>query len=242
MQTKKITLMSMLFCTAAMAQETAANEEVSSAMGIWDVLYGGSLVNLLIWIGLFSTSFVMIWLVIEAFFAVKRDKILPPMLIQGVNNSLLQGDLSNAIAYCDANPSPLANILHSAFDNIGNGYEVIQQAVSSAAEMENEKLMQKVNYLNICGQIAPMLGLMGTVTGMVAAFAGLANATGAAKAKLLAMSISTALWTTCVGLIISVPSLLFFTYHKNVATRCMLDMEATVLNLIKYLRNARVEE
>jgi biopolymer transport protein ExbB len=83
---------------------------------------------------------------------------------------------------------------------------------------------------------------MGTVTGMVMAFAGLASATGATKAKVLAMSISTALWTTCVGLIIAVPALLFFTYHKNVATRLLLETEATTLDLIKVLRNAQVEE
>ena len=76
----------------------------------------------------------------------------------------------------------------------------------------------------------------------IAAFAGLANATGAAKAKLLAQSISTALWTTCIGLIIAVPALLFFTYYKNLATRILLETEATVLDLIKVLRNAEVEQ
>jgi biopolymer transport protein ExbB len=101
--------------------------------------------------------------------------------------------------------------------------------------------MQKVNRLNVCGQIAPMLGLMGTVTGMVSAFAGLATTTGAAKSKVLAQSISTALWTTCVGLLISVPALLFYTYFKNNATRLLLESEAKVLDLIKVLRNVEVE-
>ncbi|MBR4222250.1 MAG: MotA/TolQ/ExbB proton channel family protein [Victivallales bacterium] len=236
----------LLVCGISVFAQEAAPEggeaAASSGQGIWDIIYGGSLVNLLIWLGLFATSFVTLALIINAYIIVKRDKFLPPNVISGVSEALSQGDLTSAVGCCDANPGPLANILKVAFDNINDGYEVVQQAVSSATDMESEKLMQRVNYLNVCGQIAPMLGLMGTVTGMVAAFAGLANATGAAKAKLLAQSISTALWTTCVGLIISVPSLLFFTYHKNMATRILLDTEATVLDLIKVLRNAQVEE
>ena len=216
-------------------------EAASSGPGLWDILYGGSAVNLLIWIGLFATSFVMVWLAIDGFLIVKKDKLIPAGVVTGVRDALSQGDLGTAIATCDANPGALSNILRAAFDNINDGYEVVQQAVSSSTDLESEKLMQRVNYLNICGQIAPMLGLMGTVTGMVAAFAGLASATGAAKAKLLAQSISTALWTTCVGLIIAVPALLFFTYFKNLATRILLETEVTVLDLIKVLRNAEVE-
>lgn len=216
-------------------------EAASSGPSLWDILYGGSAVNLLIWIGLFATSFIMVWLAIDGFLIVKKDKLIPAGVVTGVRDALSQGDLGTAIATCDANPGALSNILRSAFDNINDGYEVVQQAVSSSTDLESEKLMQRVNYLNICGQIAPMLGLMGTVTGMVAAFAGLASATGAAKAKLLAQSISTALWTTCVGLIIAVPALLFFTYFKNLATRILLETEVTVLDLIKVLRNAEVE-
>jgi len=228
----------------ALFAQDAAPEAAEAAVGVslWDILYGGSIVNLLIWIGLFGTSFFMVWLAIDAFLKVKREKFLPSGVVNGVRESLSQGDLGAAVATCDTNPGPLSNILRSAFENINDGYEVVQQAVSSSTDLETEKLMQRVNLLNICGQIAPMLGLMGTVTGMVAAFAGLANATGAAKAKLLAQSISTALWTTCIGLIIAVPALLFFTYYKNLATRILLETEATVLDLIKVLRNAEVEQ
>lgn len=245
-----ILVLAIFACAALIAQEAATDAaaaaapaaEDSGGVGLWGILYGGSVVNLLIWIGLFLTSFATLALIINNFIVIKEVKLLPPSLVEGVRDALSQGDLGTAISCCDATPGPLSNILRSAFDNINDGYDVVQQAVSAAADMESEKLMQHVNYLNICGQIAPMLGLMGTVTGMVAAFAGLANATGAAKAKLLAQSISTALWTTCIGLIIAVPSLLFFTYNKNLATRLLLETEATVLDLIKVLRNAQVEE
>ncbi len=232
-----------------MAQDAAADvaaaggeAAASSGGGIWTILYGGSVINLIIWISIFVTSFAMLWFVIDNFMTVRREKLIPPVLVDGVRQALANGDLDSAVATCQANPGSLSNILKEAFDNIYDGYEVVQQAVSSCSDLETEKLMQRVSLLNICGQIAPMLGLMGTVVGMVLAFAGLASATGAAKARVLANSISTALWTTCVGLLISVPALLFYTYFRNKATRLILESEATVLELIKPLRKAEVEE
>ncbi|MDY0176095.1 MAG: MotA/TolQ/ExbB proton channel family protein [Lentisphaeria bacterium] len=227
---------------SSFAQE--AGEELAEQAGtsIWDILYGGSIINLIIWIAIFLTSFAMLWFAIDSFLLVRRDKLLPPSLVEGVRQALAEGDLDGAVASCQAHPGSLANILQEAFDNIYDGYEVVQQAVSSRSELENEKLMQRVNLLNVCGQIAPMLGLMGTVVGMVLAFAGLASATGAAKARVLANSISTALWTTCIGLLVSVPALLFFTFFRNNATRLLIESEATVLELIKPLRKAVIEE
>ena len=226
--------------TAAAAAPAAAEQSFGSAL--WDILYGGSIVNLIIWLGLFATSIMMIIFVVNAFMAVKAERLMPSTVINGVSQALSEGDLEKALQTCDMYPSQLSTIVRAGFNNIEDGYEVVQQAVSQATDLEAEKLMQKVNQLNTCGQIAPMLGLMGTVVGMVMAFAGLASATGAAKTKVLAQSISTALWTTCVGLLISVPALLFFTYFKNTATRLLLESESKVLELIKVLRNVEVSE
>jgi len=219
-----------------------ASDGGTPGTGLWDIVYGGSIVNLLIWSMIAITSAATLAFIVDALLTIKRPKLLPDDLVDGVRESLNQGDLDGALQTCEENPGPLSTILMVGFSNISEGYEVIQEAVASSAEMENEKLMQRVNYLNLCGQIAPMLGLMGTVTGMVSAFAGLGGAVGPAKTAVLATSISTALWTTCVGLLISVPALLAFTIVKNYATRLVLETEATVLDLIKVLRNAEVEE
>lgn len=228
---------------AAPAAEAAPAEETRSfGTALWEILYGGSIINLLIWCGIFATSVLMIIFAVNAFMTVQQEKLMPTAVVNGVSVALGNGDLGAALQTCDMYPSPLSTILRAGFSNIEDGYEVVQQAVSQATDLESEKLMQKVNQLNVCGQIAPMLGLMGTVVGMVLAFAGLASATGAAKTKVLANAISTALWTTCVGLLISVPALLFFTYFKNTATRLLLESEAKVLELIKVLRNVEVEE
>lgn len=207
-----------------------------------EILYGGSVTNLIVWILIFITSAATLALIVISLMNIQRDKLMPDELVEGVRASLDEGDLNAAMETCEASPGPLSSILMVGFANITEGYEVIQEAVASGAEMENEKLIQQVNYLNLCGQIAPMLGLLGTVLGMVRAFAGLAQATGAAKSAALASAISTALWTTAVGLLIAVPAIIGYTLIRNYATRIILEIEATVLDLIKVLRGAEVEE
>jgi len=92
--------------------------------------------------------------------------------------------------------------------------------VGAAADLESEKLMQRVSYLNMCGSIAPMLGLLGTVQGMIMAFANLANTqAGAAQQSMLAMNIAQALWTTAAGLCVAIPAVSFYTYFKNRLSR-----------------------
>ena len=247
--TRAAGLAGLWLCSAAWAQEAAeaAAENAPAAAaaasgGFWAIVYGGSAVNLIVWMLIVLTSFAALWVIIDAIVSVKREKLLPTHVIEGVRTALTAGDLGAALESCEANPSPISRILMAGFSNISEGYEVIQESVASSADMESEKLMQRVNYLNVCGQIAPMLGLLGTVVGMVLAFGNLASATGAAKARLLAQNISTALWTTVVGLLISVPCLIAFTLIKNNATRLILESEATVLDLIKVLRNAEVED
>lgn len=224
----------------AAGEGTGAPPESGVTLG--KILFGGGPVAFLVWLLIFATSIATITLIVNSLMAIKREKLLPDELVEGVRDSLNDGDLNAALETCEASPGPLSTILMVGFSNITEGYEVIQEAVASSAELENEKLMQRVNYLNLCGQIAPMLGLMGTVIGMVGAFANLASLEGAAKSKALAQNISIALWTTCVGLIIAVPALVSYTLIKNYATRIVLEMEANVLDLIKVLRNAEVED
>jgi biopolymer transport protein ExbB len=225
---------------AADANSKAA-QAAQASPGFMKIVFGGSIVDISIWMMLFACSAATLACIIDALISVKRDKLIPEDLVEGVRESLNEGDLNSAIATCEENPSPLSNILMVGFSNITEGFEVIQDSISASADYESEKLLQKVNYLNMLGQIAPMLGLLGTVTGMVSAFAGMGTASGAAKATMLALAIAGALWTTCAGLLISVPALLAYTFTRNNAIRIILESEATVIDLIKTLRNAEVD-
>lgn len=196
--------------------------------------------GILDWLMIFATSIATVALIIDGFMTIRPIKIMPPDLVNAVRTALDQGDLGAALEACTNTPGPLANILMAGFNNVSEGYDVIMDCVSSAAEMESEKLMQRINYLNLCGAMGPMLGLLGTVTGMVDAFAGLATATGAAKNNLIALSISQALYTTVFGLMISIPAVLGFTLLRNNANKIILSMESLTYDLLKVLRGAEV--
>ncbi len=236
----------------APAAGVAANESTPAAGGgttqvpnakdqtFWDIVINSGAIGIFIWIMIFVTSAATLGLIIDAFITIKATKIMPPELVNAVRNALNEGDLGAALEACNSTPGPLANILTAGFNNVQEGFDVIMEAVSSAANIESEKLMQRVNYLNLCGALAPMLGLMGTVTGMVDAFAGLASTQGAAKAQMLALAISQALYTTAFGLLISVPAIIAFTFIRNYASRLILNMESLTYDLVKVLRGAEV--
>jgi biopolymer transport protein ExbB len=227
---------------AAATEEADAPPPPAADTSFLDIILNSGFIGILIWLMLFASSAATMGLIIDACISIRGVKIMPPELVNAVRNSLNEGDLGAALEACEATPGPLASILLAGFNNVSEGFEVVMDSVSSAADIESEKLMQRVNYLNLCGQIAPMLGLMGTVTGMVDAFAGLATKSGAEKASALALAISQALYTTAVGLLISVPAILAFTFVRNNANKIILSMEVLTYDLVKVLRGAEVSE
>lgn len=242
-----VSAMGLLLTVSAYAQEAAdkaepAEEATTGAPSFLDVVFGGTAMDIIVWLMIFLTSLATVALIIDSCVCIQASKIMPVDLIETVKASLAAGDLGSAMEACEATPGPLSNILMSGFNNITEGYDVVLDSVSSQASIETEKLMQRVNYLNLCGQLAPMFGLMGTVTGMVSAFGSLATATGPMKADLLAQSISSALYTTAVGLFIAVPAILGFTFIKNNASKIILMMEAMTYELINTLKDSEVRE
>ena len=119
------------------------------------------------------------------------------------------------------------------------GYDIIQEAVNSAADLETERIMQRLTWISVCSNLAPSLGLLGTVQGMIMCFATLAS--GVPDIGALAGNISQALWTTAGGLVVSIPALTLFYSIRNNANRLILRMTALTMELIKDLRNVEVE-
>lgn len=206
-----------------------------------DVVRGGGFLGVVLWVAIFVTSVAGIALIVDAFITVRAVKIMPPTLVKDVQAAMEQGDVMKALQHCEEEPCPVSSVLSAGFSNVEEGFDTIQDAVSVAAAMEEERLMQRVNYLNVVGNLAPMLGLLGTVQGMIAAFANLASA-GAAGGGALALSISQALYTTAFGLFIAIPALAFFYFFRNRASTIILTMERLTMDEIKILRNVEVVE
>jgi len=225
----------------AEAAEEAA--EAASSSGLWAIITGSGWLGIVLWGALFGCSLAAAWLAIDFFITIQPKKIVPEALVADVREAMEQGDVMKAMQRCEAEPGVLSSILLAGFRNVTEGFDVIEEQVGSAADLESEKLMQRVSYLNMCGSIAPMLGLLGTVQGMIMAFANLANTSaGAAQQSMLAMNIAQALWTTAGGLVVAIPAVCFYTYFKNRLSRIILGMEGLTLDLIKALRKVEVVE
>lgn len=209
--------------------------------GFLQIVTGAGVLGIVLWLAIFGASVAGIALIVDSFITIRESKIAPDDLVSEVRTSMEQGDVMKALKHCEDNPVPLSNILSAGFTNVQEGFEAIQDAVGVAADLEGEKLLQRVNYLNVVGNLAPMLGLLGTVQGMIFAFATLGTAAeGAAKQAALALNISQALFTTAAGLAVAVPAVAFFYYFRNRATKIILSMEGQTMDLIKVFRNVEV--
>ena len=225
------------------AADAEAKESSKSGMGFFTVIWSSGFLGVILWLGLGACSVAAAALAIDSFVTIRAKKIIPDSLVEKVRTAMEQGDVMKALKICDEEPGPMASILSSGFANVKEGFDVIQDVVGVAADLESEKLLQRVAYLNVCANIAPMLGLLGTVQGMIYAFATLATMqAGAAQQAMLALNIAQALWTTAAGLCVAIPAVSFYTFFRNRASKIILNMEALTMDLIKSLRNVEVVE
>jgi biopolymer transport protein ExbB len=223
------------------AAAAAAEEAQQEAMSFIRIVAGSGFMGIFLWTLLGACSVAGFALIVDSFITIQQKKIVPDKLVASVREAMEQGDVVSAMQRCEESPGPLSNILSAGFSNVQEGFEAIQEAVGIAADLESEKLLQRVTYLNVVANLAPMLGLLGTVQGMIFAFATLGTqSAGAAQQSMLAINIAQALYTTAGGLLAAVPALAFFYFFRNRATKITLGMEALTLDLIKVLRNVEV--
>jgi biopolymer transport protein ExbB len=244
----------MIPATATFAQEPAADsgagglvaaESSPSAPAVqsgsfFTVVAKSGALGILLWLSIFAAAGFSVYFTVDCAITVRVKRIMPEELIENVTASMQEGDVLKALENCENEPGPLANVLTAGFSHVEEGYDVIQEAITTAADLETERIMQKLTWLSVVGNIAPMLGLLGTVQGMIRAFANLAG--GAPDIGALALNISQALFTTAAGLTIAVPCVAVYYTFRNNANTLILRMEAMTLELIKDLRNVEVVE
>lgn len=223
------------------ADGKAVNPEESkkSSGGFFDIVFGSGIVGTILWFALFGDGAMAIYFAVDCFVLIKPQKLMPASLISNVQSAMAEGDVMKALKACENEPSAMSNILSTAFQHVEDGYDVIQEAVNGAADLETERLMQRLTWISVCSNLGPSLGLLGTVQGMILTFQALASG-GAGDASMLANSIGQALWTTAGGLIVSIPTITLFYSLRNKANRLIMRMTALTMELLKGLRNVEV--
>jgi biopolymer transport protein ExbB len=216
------------------------SRSVGRSGGFISVVLKSGAIGILLWLAIFGAGGAAVYFAVDCGITVRAQRIMPPELVDNVNNAMAEGDVLKALKYCEDEPCPLSNVLTAGFGQVEEGFDVIQEAVTTAADLETERIMQKLTWLAVVGNLAPMLGLLGTVQGMIGAFSQLS--TGAPDIGGLAQEISQALYTTAGGLTIAVPCVAAFYAFRNSANTIVLRMEAMTMELIKDLRNVEVVE
>ncbi|NLF23366.1 MAG: MotA/TolQ/ExbB proton channel family protein, partial [Lentisphaerae bacterium] len=145
--------------TALAENPDAAPVKKQQSMFI-QVIFGSGALGFILWLGLFGSGAAAIYFIVDCSILVKPQKIMAQTLIDKVTTAMSEGDVLKALKACESEPGPLANILVAGFSHVEEGFDIIQEAIGTAADIETERLMQRLNWISVMANIAPMLGLL----------------------------------------------------------------------------------
>lgn len=168
-------------------------------------------------------SFTFVAVLVMNLLSVRRDAIAPRHLSEAFEANLNEKKFQEAFDLAKSDESMLGQMLAAGMQNLQTGYEKAVDAMGQVGEEENLKLEQRLSYISLIGTVSPMVGLLGTVHGMIYSFQEIAIAGTTPKASELAKGISTALVTTLVGLVIAIPAIIAYNLLKNRLTRLTLE-------------------
>ncbi len=211
----------------AMAQDDAAAQELS----IGTLIAASGPVGWLIIV----LSVVGLALCIEAFITLKRERLAPPELIDEVQSLFNEGQYQEAMELCESEESFFTRTCSAGIAKIGHSFDTIQTAIEEMGDEESIKLHQKIGWIAVLATVAPMVGLFGTVQGMIVSFHTIATTVNPAPSE-LADGIYTALLTTLMGLMVAIPMTALFAFLRNRLVRSVIEVGAIVEDLFERFR------
>jgi biopolymer transport protein ExbB len=223
-----IAFLGALFCIPARAQQQQAQAPATVNKSLWQQISEGGWV--MVPIGLCSV--LTLYFIVDGVMRTAPKKVMPEDSVAALQNLFRAGDYVGAYNFCKANPSAFANVTRMAVSLIGDGKTAVEEGVLSEMAKEDSKIQTQLSYLSVIGVCAPMIGLLGTVTGMIRAFATL-GASGIGDPSSLAAAIGEVLVATASGLFIAIPAFGAFYFLRNRAVKAMHDVEDGVTTLFR---------
>lgn len=203
-------------------------------ISLWVMIKAGGIIGH----SIILLSFVATALVVEHFLSIRRARLVPPALAATVEGLLEARQHEQAKIVCDQDRSFLGQVVGAGLGQVGAtfGFFDMQSAMQEVSERELSKLYRKLEYLSFISVSAPMLGLLGTVAGMIAAFNEIALSEGAAKPSQLANGIWGALVTTVEGLVVAIPTMFFVAFFRNRIDSMVAEGETVIERLMGRFR------
>lgn len=169
-------------------------------------------------------SMTMVALIVINIVNLRRSQIVPEALVEDFGKLIDENRFQEAYECAKDNESLLGQALSTGLARMPSGYEKAAQAMQDVTQAESMRLEHQLGYLALIGNLAPMIGLFGTVVGMIASFQAIASGGAAPSPQKLAEGIATALFTTELGLAIALPALAAYDILKNRLARFILDV------------------
>lgn len=186
---------------------------------------------------LLIASITALALIVERLYSLRRQKVLPPGLLQSVLSTLASGGYdAQRLAALEEN-SPLGRVLAAGIRNQNASREIMREAIEESGRMVYHQLERYLTTLGTIASIAPLLGLLGTLVGMIDIFGAQSPVTG--NPQQLAYGISVALYNTTFGLLIAIPALIFWRHFRALIDNFVVDMEQQAIKLVEVVHGER---
>jgi biopolymer transport protein ExbB len=190
-------------------------------MTLWQIIKSGGEIMII----LAFLSIAALALIIYYFLMMKQEKLLPRDFLNKTVTLVEEKKYDDAITLCKANSNLISNVMLVGLSRVGHEKIIVREAIEDTGRRTVTDLWQKLSYLADIAAIAPMVGLYGTVVGMIQAFNAIAFQPGAVKPILLAYGISKAMITTAAGLTIAIPAMIFYSYFRGIVQSITTQFE-----------------
>lgn len=189
-------------------------------------------------------SIATVWLIIDIWVRTNAKKMTPEADVQSAQQLFLAGDYVGAYAAMKAAISPFAQVVRTALGSVGYGKDATEEALLSAVDKINSTLQTRINYLSVIGVCTPMVGLLGTVSGMKGAFSSLGTS-GIGDPSGLSAHIGEVLIATASGLFVAIPAFMGFYFLRNKLQAAIHNLQDEAESLFRnapyeYLKDADV--
>lgn len=209
-----------------MAQdEAAAAPKATSKLDIFNHAgFIGYILLLFVFIGCGLFTYFLIYY--------SKSKLMPEGLYAQLDQLLEEGEYEDALQLCSVDESMLAKVMAPAIRDVEIGYEAMHMSLQTNVDEQATLIHQLVGWLNTVAAVSPMVGLFGTISGMIETFKQIANSTGAPSPTDLAGGIQQALATTFLGLCVAIPFLIIYSFARDKADRMVMEVALNAENLI----------
>lgn len=234
-----MTISGMVMLGQAVGDGATADSSAASVQSVWDFVTKGGL--MMIPIGI--CSLIALTILVERALSLRRRKVIPAGFLAGVRKSLNGGDdREGAMEYCKKDGSPIALIVAAGIKKLGQSSEIIEKSMQGAGERAVLMLRRYTRALAVIASVSPLLGLLGTIIGMIHAFQTVAMSPEAlGRAELLARGIYVAMITTAAGLMVAIPALIGYHWVSAKIEGLVSEMDHVAMEFIDEFGGYRPE-